>query len=612
MSTSLSLPVVEAGRHVLELSLPVVGPDITLAAAEGWRMRLAHALRVATRDAIGSATAARPARLELSASLDGSAGVGGTALLRYARTGRIIWSSTLGRDDSDVYRIARAIRLVLCRLDAQCAEPFADRERAWCALWLNPQTADSNASALHSVGRARRRVDACARWLAIKGYAHWRAARFGWNGVKRAEGLRIALDACERALELDPEHVDARFVLAMTYLELGDLGLGMMGLEQAVYLDPSHGPARGNLGHARMMGGAYEAAFADCERELTISAREPLAAIWHGSQSFIHAISARFAAARSAGLAAVQSNPKHRFGLLALAVARELEGDAQAVRRIVTRIQSLPDRAFTGPLDVPGYSLCQGAFREQASMMMDRLRAALAPNTAVTRAQSRLRVLTLGRFCIERAGRPMTWKRKPPQIPLRLLKVLIAFGGRDVEVERITEALWPDETVRAVRRRFDTALYRLRSMLGADVLRTNGSTVSLNSESIDVDAFVFRNEGSLSLYAGQFLPADIQAPWSVPMRETLAERFRSEVARTAEAWLECGDAAQALSHCAHAMTIEPLSEALCRLALRACLKAARRDEGKRLYDLHAAALRAELDLAPDATTQSLHRALTTE
>src|SRR5688572_25793762 len=117
MSTSLSLPVVDAGRHVLEISLPVAGPDITPAAAEGWRMRLAHALRVATRDAIGGATAARPARLELSASLDGSDGGGGTALLRYARTGRVMWSSTLGRDDTDVYRIARAIRLALCGLD---------------------------------------------------------------------------------------------------------------------------------------------------------------------------------------------------------------------------------------------------------------------------------------------------------------------------------------------------------------------------------------------------------------------------------------------------------------------------------------------------------------
>jgi DNA-binding SARP family transcriptional activator len=398
----------------------------------------------------------------------------------------------------------------------------------------------------------------------------------------------------------------------MTHFELGDLDLGIADLEHAVQLDPSHGPALGNLGHAYMMRGAYDAAFWHCERALAISAREPLATLWHGSQAFIHAISGQAAKARTAAHAAVQSNPKHRFGLLALAVARELEGDTQAVGRLIARIRSLPDSAFTGPLDVPGYALCKGAFRQEAAAMMDRLRSALGPRPAIARAPRRLRVLTLGGFRVEDAGRAIAWGRKPPQTLLRLLKALVAFGGRDVEVERITEALWPDETGRSVRRRFDTALYRLKCMLGADVVRTNGSLVSLNSETLEVDALVFRDGGSVALYVGPFLPGDTQAPWAVPMREALAERFRAQVARSVEALLQQGEAAQALSRCAQAMTIEPLSEALCRLALRASLEANRRDEGQRLYEMHAAALRAELGLAPNPATQKLYRALMSE
>jgi DNA-binding SARP family transcriptional activator len=594
---------------VLELAPPLAGPDITLAAAEGWRMRLAHALRVATRDTAVGAMGTRSARLELSAALGSD---GGTALLRNVRTSRIVWSGPVAAGDSQIYRVARAVRLTLCDLEARAsAQPSADPASAWTTLWMQPQSAESNGSALRSVARARR-INASARWLAIKAYAYWRAARYGWNGVKRAEGLRISLDACERALELDPGHVDARFVLAMTHFELGDLELGIAGLEQVVQLDPSHGPALGNLGHAYMMRGAYEAAFSHCERALVISAREPLATLWHGSRSFIHAMSDQVSEARTAAVAAVLSNPKHRFGLLALAVARELEGNTQAVRRLVARIRSLPDSAFAGPLDVPGYALCKGAFREEAAAMMDRLRAALGPRAAVVRTPSRLRVLTLGRFCIEREGQRIAWGRKAPQSLLRLLKVLVAFGGRDVEVERITEALWPDETGRSVRRRFDTALYRLRSVLGADVVRADGSVVSLSSETLDVDAFAFRDGGSISLYVGRFLPGDMHAPWSVPMREALAERFRAEIARSVEALLKHGEGARALSCCAQAMTIEPLSEVLCRLALRASLEVGRRDDGQRLYDMHAAALRTELDLAPDAATQKLHRALRSE
>lgn len=616
MPRSRTVPVVDAGSHVLEIAPPIAGPGIAPSAVEGWRMRLAHALCVATRDACGPAAVARPTRLEVSASL----GVAGdertsTALLRESRSGRVVWSGTFAAGDPaadrhDIDCIARSIRLTLRTLEARSPDAAsAHLAQAWTTIWLRPQTADSNALVLRSVARVGRGVEHCAHWLAIMGYAQWRAARFGWNGVSRHDGMRIALNACERALQIDPGHVDARFVLAMTHLEFGELALGIAGLEQAVQLDPSHGPARGNLGHARMIGGDFDTAFVDCERALAISGREPLAAVWHGSRSFMHAIAADAVRARCAGRAAVLANPKHRFGLLALAVGSELDGDTAAARHNVETIRALPDSAFADPLSVPGYALCKGAFSERATVLVERLRAALAPRTPVVRAQERLRVLTLGRFHIERAGRPMSWGRKPPQVPLRLLKVLIALGGRAVEVERITEALWPDEDGRAVKRRFDTALYRLRSMLGRDALRTNGSAVGLDPQTVEVDALVFRDRGDTALYAGRFLPADIHAPWSVPMRETLAERFRLEVTRTAQAALERGDAARALSQCVHALAVEPLSEALCRLALRAGLAAGRRDECLRLYDLHAAALRTELDLTPDETTRALHRAL---
>lgn len=49
-----------------------------------------------------------------------------------------------------------------------------------------------------------------------------------------------------------------------------------------------------------------------------------------------------------------------------------------------------------------------------------------------------------------------------------LLSALVAFGGKDVPIEKLCDALWPDADGDRARRVFDTTLHRLRKALGDD------------------------------------------------------------------------------------------------------------------------------------------------
>jgi ATP/maltotriose-dependent transcriptional regulator MalT/DNA-binding SARP family transcriptional activator len=56
----------------------------------------------------------------------------------------------------------------------------------------------------------------------------------------------------------------------------------------------------------------------------------------------------------------------------------------------------------------------------------------------------RLRVRVLGGFELIRDGQPMRFTGKAQQRPLDLLKLLVALGGDNVDIQQLTAALWPD------------------------------------------------------------------------------------------------------------------------------------------------------------------------
>src|ERR1700761_8058574 len=105
--------------------------------------------------------------------------------------------------------------------------------------------------------------------------------------------------------------------------------------------------------------------------------------------------------------------------------------------------------------------------------------------------RERFRVHVLGRFRILTGDSPI---KIPPRLrkPQELLQALIAFGGTEVSAGMLIDALWPDSEGDAGYHALESALYRLRQLLGArDAVRMESGKVSLNRDRLWVDLWEF-------------------------------------------------------------------------------------------------------------------------
>ena len=75
-----------------------------------------------------------------------------------------------------------------------------------------------------------------------------------------------------------------------------------------------------------------------------------------------------------------------------------------------------------------------------------------------------IRISTLDIFQIRTEKGPLTFGRKAPLFPLRLLKVLISLGGKDIPLSTLGDILWPDADGDAAYQSVRTTLARLRKL----------------------------------------------------------------------------------------------------------------------------------------------------
>ncbi len=168
-----------------------------------------------------------------------------------------------------------------------------------------------------------------------------------------------------------------------------------------------------------------------------------------------------------------------------------------------------------------------------------------------------VRINTLGEFEIVLNGKPVGFSRKVPKKPLELLKALIAFGGQNVSMEKISDTVWPDADGDAAYQSFKVHLHHLRRLLGSEeAVLTREGRISLNLQYCHLDVQAFEHAVSkilelgaeagkaerkeflplcrkaIHLYRGNFLADDEGYPHFAALRERLRSKFSRLVERT--------------------------------------------------------------------------------
>jgi LuxR family maltose regulon positive regulatory protein len=234
-----------------------------------------------------------------------------------------------------------------------------------------------------------------------------------------------------------------------------------------------------------------------------------------------------------------------------------------------------------------------------------------------------IKIFTLGRFELLKAGRPIQFSRKVQRKPLALLKALIAFGGRGVREDLLIDALWPDAEGDAARVALASALHRLRVLMGHEqaIVRQEGQ-LSLDQRSCWIDVWAVEHllrraeagqmeslRKAVDLYRGAFLDGyEVELPQATTLADTPRRRLLREIVRAARLCAE-NDRQQSVDWYEHALRVDPCAEDVYRSLMEAYHALGRSAAVEESYQRCRAALAAHRGTSPSSETEAVRKAL---
>jgi two-component SAPR family response regulator len=231
----------------------------------------------------------------------------------------------------------------------------------------------------------------------------------------------------------------------------------------------------------------------------------------------------------------------------------------------------------------------------------------------------------LGRFRLFRGDSPVTIPSRLRK-PQELLQALIAFGGSEVSAGVLIDALWPDSEGDSAYHALESALYRLRQLLGVrDAVRMQGGKVSLNRDQLWVDMWEFEKElrrpydpeandiekidRLRRLYQGHFLQHQTERPWVLKARQELRDRLLRAIrdaARECEHARRWEDAANLYQS---GIELDSLNEGLYRGLMLCHQELGDHSEALQAYRRCRELLTRFLGVPPNAKTQALYHSV---
>ncbi|MDX1575894.1 MAG: BTAD domain-containing putative transcriptional regulator, partial [Kiloniellales bacterium] len=186
--------------------------------------------------------------------------------------------------------------------------------------------------------------------------------------------------------------------------------------------------------------------------------------------------------------------------------------------------------------------------------------------------------------------------------------------------EALRELLWASRFEAQGRQSLRQALYRLRKLLGKELILANDTEVSIDARQIACDFNQFEArlatgrandiEAACQLYLGELLAGlatqeEAFEAWLAEERRRVKERAVGAMLAASEAALASGRPDAALGFARQALAQDDLSEAAHRILIRCFAAAGRRTEALRQYETLKAHLREQLGVAPEAVTREL-------
>ncbi|MFV1997987.1 MAG: BTAD domain-containing putative transcriptional regulator [Acidiferrobacterales bacterium] len=248
------------------------------------------------------------------------------------------------------------------------------------------------------------------------------------------------------------------------------------------------------------------------------------------------------------------------------------------------------------------------------------------------KTKKNVEVFTLGRFQLKVQGKTISDCCTAQTKPLEVMKAIIAMGGHAVRTERILDALWPDAEADAAHHALETALYRLRKILGVkQALILQDGRLRFDSDYCWIDVWYFErlleeaeiaveDEASLGvieilaaklklLYQGPFLHDSPEQYWLLSSRERIHYRLLSVLGSMGRLCEKKQSPVQAIDLYQRVIALNPLAEESYQ-DLMLCLKRlGRRAEAVAVYQRCRKNLVSALNIEPSAETEAIVKSL---
>jgi len=102
-----------------------------------------------------------------------------------------------------------------------------------------------------------------------------------------------------------------------------------------------------------------------------------------------------------------------------------------------------------------------------------------------------VRIYCFNQFKIELNGKPFRQDGKSQKKLIELLWVIITLGCQNVRSEQICDCLWPDSEGDLAQQALNTAIFRLRKLIGKSVVVVKDGNISLNPDYCWIDILAF-------------------------------------------------------------------------------------------------------------------------